>query len=84
MRTIEVIETTTDSSTYKKAMKIYNSKYHIHCPICPYHKGENYGRRVKRNWKKYRDSQWLCSSMDFEHHTTDMKGVGSSPTKVTN
>jgi uncharacterized protein (TIGR02996 family) len=46
--------TTDDSAAWRKLHKIR----HAGCYICPWHDGENRGRRPHRSWKKRRKQRW--------------------------
>lgn len=52
------METTTNSSVFRKAEKQYRANIgEIHCSYCPYHKNENITKRYKRvkKPKTYKD-----------------------------
>ncbi len=47
-----LMETTDNSSIYKKARKRYLEGRGISCVFCGYHKGENTRHKYQRTWKK--------------------------------
>lgn len=63
MKTKKELSNTNDSNSYRKLRKEYLvNKGKVNCSFCKFHKGENRKRRVKRNWKKYRKTQYRTSS----------------------
>jgi len=62
MKHKNIVDTTTDSKTYKRVLKMYREvRGDIDCSICPYHGGENgyyHNHRDYRNWKRYRKTQY--------------------------
>jgi hypothetical protein len=48
MRNAETVKTTNDSRTYKRAVKRARDSAKEVCGFCPYHRGENAGRRRPR------------------------------------
>lgn len=49
---------TNNPSVYRRLLKNYLVKKYCICPYCPFHGGENSSRRIERNWKKYRKTQY--------------------------
>lgn len=56
MRTKEELDSTVNSSVYKKLYKLYISRKCKYCEVCGYHRGENrdygYFKRHNKSWKK--------------------------------
>lgn len=47
-----IVKTTTNSRTYKRALKwLREANGDIFCSRCPYHGGENYHNRSTKSWK---------------------------------
>lgn len=50
---------TTNSTVYRKMRKRYLTHIgKLRCEYCPYHKYENETHKIKKNWKKYRKTQY--------------------------
>ena len=61
MRAKEIYETTNNRSVLKKAYKLMLARTKAICDRCPFHRGDNSGKRKgKRNWKRFRKTQWCC------------------------
>lgn len=68
MKSKIILDTTTNSKIYKRALKFHReSTGKIKCSRCPYHGGENghyYNHRDYRNWKKYRKTQYKIKDIE--------------------
>jgi hypothetical protein len=55
-----VLKTTTDNRTYRRALLEVVSDNELLCHYCPPHKGCNWFKKDKRmrNWKEYRKTQY--------------------------
>jgi len=53
-----IIDTTTDSRTYKMARKQFLMQQSGRCIFCNPHRGCNKNWNPSKNWKRYRTTQW--------------------------